>query len=185
MSESIKLRTDLKTIDLRDNNLNAHSAREIINNINSNTKNLMVSQNQIGKEGCISLTKLISEPKQTFLKNKKIYYFIFRLTEINLEDNKLTDQSIQSFLFGLKNNNSIKKLDLSKNRLTDQSAIIFKEVLKINDTLQELYLHWNQIQGEGACSILEPLQINDCLKVLDLSWNAIGFKIKIISFLLL
>lgn len=61
--------------------------------------------------------------------------------EINLEDNKMTDQQVFTLFNLLITNQILKKLNLSKNYLTNNSSIKIKDVLEKNENISELYLH--------------------------------------------
>ncbi len=101
-------------------------------------------------------------------------HFGFRLKELNLEGNKLTDFIVKDLLIALRRIKSLLKLNLSENNITQNSCLLLQQLLIENDYIDELYLHWNQINGDGGVLIAQGLELNESLKVVDLSWNALG-----------
>jgi len=69
-------------------------------------------------------------------------------------------------------NNSLTSLDLQGNRITDESIILVASSLGKTTSLQNLNLSHNKITSTGASSLVQL--VNKSLHSLDLSYNAIG-----------
>lgn len=103
------------------------------------------------------------------------FFANIRLVELNLENNKLTDEWLDPLLEAMESNKSVRKLNLSNNIITDVGAKKVARMIEFNTNLRELYIRWNKIRGVGGSDIFNGLKKSDGgLKVLDLSWNFLG-----------
>jgi len=88
------------------------------------------------------------------------------LTILDLTDNKVGDEEVNTICQSLIINTTLTKLNLSHNKIGSTGAKAISEVLKRNKTLTELNLLHNEIGIDGALSITQLLKINPSVKIL-------------------
>ena len=102
------------------------------------------------------------------------------LDRIELEDNRISDQTLESFINDLIEGGRISYLNVSKNGITDTGARSLAKLIRECPHLRLLFLHYNKILGMGGIEIAEAIEHSKSLQVLDISFNSItgtGMKI--------
>lgn len=98
---------------------------------------------------------------------------------LNLQDNKLGDDSVKALMVSMQNNSTVLKLYLDSNPFGDASCAAIGAMLAMNGTLKELGLARARIRPAGCEVISEALEntkqgSGSALERLDISWNAIA-----------
>jgi hypothetical protein len=104
-------------------------------------KHLDMSSNAIGLQGAKALARELEMTACT-------------LVELNLEHNRLGDESTIILCEALIVNSSLRRLNLSRNSIADRGAASLGTLLECHDTLVELNVSWNGISGKVSTSIL-------------------------------
>ncbi|XP_074621745.1 uncharacterized protein LOC141880193 [Acropora palmata] len=106
----------------------------------------------------------------------KKYFFLAQalrvnssLSSLDLSDNSISDEGVNSLAQALRVNTSLSSLDLSSNSIGDEGANSLAEALRVNKSLSSLDLSWNSIGAEGANSLAQALRVNKSLSSLNLS----------------
>ena len=91
-----------------------------------------------------------------------------------LELNKASIVSVESFTKAFGSNTALKKLVLKSNDIGDAGAEALAEVLSCNTFLEKLDLTENEIGNGGAKALAQAIKSNTALKKLVLKYNCIG-----------
>ena len=91
-----------------------------------------------------------------------------------LELNKASVVSVESFTKAIGSNTALKKLVLKFNDIGDAGAEALAEVLSCNTILEKLDLTENEIGNGGAKALAQAIRSNTALKKLVLKYNSIG-----------
>ena len=105
-----------------------------------------------------------------YLKNDTTTY----LYELNLPNNQITDNDLNTLAEAITINKSLQVLDISHNIISDSGISFISECLKVNKILHKLILFGNCITDEGAKSLAGAIQVNMTLKELNISKNCIS-----------
>lgn len=136
LCEFVSKSANLGKIDLSANVLGYKSCLYISNIITSCEllRNLNIKGSQIGYEGLLKLSESLINS--------------FSLKILNLSDNNLND-AIDLLVSIIEKNRSISELDLSENHLTDESFLRIVDVLKSNTTMKKINMQLNKITLKG------------------------------------
>ena len=85
------------------------------------------------------------------------------LERIELEDNRMSDQTLEMFINHLIEGGTISYLNISKNGITDEGAKSISRLIKFCPKLRLLFLHYNKIMGIGGLDIAEAIGISKSL----------------------
>ena len=96
---------------------------------------------------------------------------VLRRLDISHNHNGMSDDVVSAIADCLKNNITLQELDLSDNSLTCQQAIVMSKGFKVNKTLQILDIANNNLFDKGTVAISKSLENNIAIKVLNLSNN--------------
>ena len=181
---ALKEVTQLKVLDLDDNNITGEVAEDLANVIknNSNLRELGLRNTNLGPSATVILRALkvgiklevlilndnnmtgeVAEDIGNFIKNNS-YLKILGLGNNNL------GPSATVILQALKENSRLKSLILDGNNMTREIVEDLANVIKNNSYLQQLGLENNNL-GPSATVILQALKENSQLKVLNLNSN--------------
>jgi TPR repeat protein len=141
IAEGLKLHPLLEHISLNDNKIGFRGAAAFFTALESNKslKSLNLSGNLIGLVEAKSVAVALQ--------------FNSTLISLDLSNNNLGN-SVEAFSDALKSNNSLEKLNLSENSLDPQAINSIFAALKNNTSLKELYLE-GRGNGGGFCSIYD------------------------------
>ena len=104
------------------------------------------------------------------------------LERIELEDNRMTDQTLEMFINHLIEGGRITYLNISKNGITDVGAKSIARLISFCPKLRLLFLHYNKILGIGGLDIADAIGNSKSLQVFDISFNSItGTGMKVIK----
>ncbi|KAM3920511.1 NACHT, LRR and PYD domains-containing protein 12-like, partial [Leptodactylus fuscus] len=98
-----------------------------------------------------------------------------RIEELHLDGNLLPDTSCNQLAYGIRNNQSLKRLDLSYNNLSgphfsDLMAALSSPACRI----QELHLSSNNLPDTSCTQLASGIRNNQSMKILDLSGNRLS-----------
>ena len=117
----------------------------ILNTYNlSNLRKLDLNQNNIGKDGCITISNLLQK------EDTNLYHLLLKNTGID-------DEGVEFIATSLKHNTKLKELELDNNNITDSGAEIIAASLKHNTKLYTLHLIDNNITDRGCRALLKLL----------------------------
>ena len=182
--QALQEHSRLKVLNLSDNNLTAHVAKDLATIIknNSGLEELYLSNNSLKTSAAVILKAL---------KEKSV------LKILHLNSNLMTDEVGEDLAVAIRNNSSLEKLcignnmlglsavmilqalqkhsrlkvlNLSDNNLTAHVAEDLATIIKNNSGLEELYLHDNSLQTSAAV-ILKVIKENSLLTNLHLNNN--------------
>ena len=169
LSNSLKYKENLNSIELGSNRLTHYGTSFIFNSINnnnnllSNIRNLDLSDNKIGKNDISNLIKYIEDEKCN-LENFNIYGNL--LGDDNI---KLLCQAIGTFA-----TYRMQLINLGKNNISDSCCEILINMIGACTGLRILNLSHNHFSNKGGTQLIKKLRTHTELRVLDLSWNNIG-----------
>ncbi|XP_075139374.1 NACHT, LRR and PYD domains-containing protein 12-like [Leptodactylus fuscus] len=129
---------------------------------NQSLKKLVLSNNNLSGPHFSDLMAALSSPA-------------CRIEELDLSSNDLPDTSCTQLATGIRNNQSLKRLDLSYNRLSgphfsDLMAALSSPVCRI----EELRLASNDLPDTSCTHLASVIRNNQSLKILDLSNNRLS-----------
>lgn len=115
---------------------------------------------------------------QMWLEPVRIKEIVGGITEnmryIDLGSCHLRDQGAELLFQGLKDNQTLTRIDVAANELTQLSGHIIGEWLKKNSSVTELNISYNSFGHIGAWGISEGLKCNRTLKRLFFSYTRLG-----------
>ena len=180
--QALKENSQLKVLDLNDNNMTGQVAEDLANVIknNSGLEELYLFNNDLRSSATVILQAL-KENSQLKVLNLNINNMTGQVAEelanviknnSGLEELHLSNNDLRSsatvILQALKENSQLKVLNLSSNKMTGQVAEVLANVIKKNSRLEELYLYNNDLRS-SATVILQALKENCKLKILSMS----------------
>ena len=95
-------------------------------------------------------------------------------TKLDLSQNRISNNGVESLRKCIKNNKSIVELNISRNRISNNGLRTIAISLQGNHTLQKLDISYNNISNDGAIAIAECLKNNNTLQVLNMSYNLVS-----------
>ena len=184
---ALKTNTSLKELKFIGNYIPYNLLEDIIDSIASNENNNITKitfkrtfreiEKKITDEQQVKLSNLISKlfySEQTNSEGK--LYNPFKLTELCLSSNGITDIMLEQSFIPLKNNNSLITLDLSSNLIKTEGIKLISDALETNTTLTELNLSYNKIYSEGLIILSNLLKVNHILLNLNLAGSGVAFN---------
>ena len=156
LSESLKINSSLKLIDLSYNLIESKGAKFLCESlkINSSLKNVDLSCNSLRSEGL----KYLSD---SFLFNST-------LEEINLGSNSIGAEGIKFLSESLKINSNLKRLLLFENKSGSEGIKYISESLKSNSSLKEIDVAHNGVdKKEDFIEFYECLKSNRSLEIVS------------------
>lgn len=135
----------------------------IQNALNSNyflLRELDFSGNNLIADVCTPLSAYLANPS-------------CRLEILNLSQNNIGKNGIDTLSIGINSNVTLKTLNLNYNHIGNASAKVISDILKQNSSIKELFLEGNDIETSGAQLIAESLHNNTTIEVLKLGKNRI------------
>ena len=150
----------LETLELSNNNITREVAENLASMIenNSNLKMLGLGNNELGPSAVVILQSL---------------KHISKLTHLNLDNNKMTEQVAEDLADVMRNNSGLEMLLLSKNNL-NFSALVILQALKHHSKLKIISLSNNNITGQVAEHLAAIIKNNSQLEQLYLANNKLG-----------
>ncbi|XP_040188016.1 NACHT, LRR and PYD domains-containing protein 12-like [Rana temporaria] len=93
-----------------------------------------------------------------------------RIEKIDLTSNHLTDSACPHLASGIRNNQTLRKLDLSTNNLEGPH---FRDLMEALTTsrIEELHLDSNHLEDSSCPHLASGIRNNQTLRTLSLSWN--------------
>ncbi|PIO24183.1 hypothetical protein AB205_0216880, partial [Aquarana catesbeiana] len=93
-----------------------------------------------------------------------------RIEELQLRYNDLTDSSCPHLASGIRNNQTLRRLDLSENNL---GGTYFSDLMEALTTsrIEELHLYKNHLSDSSCPHLASGIRTNQTLRTLDLSEN--------------
>ena len=158
--EVLKTNNILKTLNLGNNTIGDEATKALVD---TKLTKLYLYNNNISSEGAIALAEVLG-------KNK-----LLRTLDIGGNYN-MGLEGIKAFAKALITNTTLTELNLSDNKISDEGGKALAEALKINTTLTTLIILKNFISNEGAKAIAEVLKTNTTLTKIDLGENHIGVE---------
>ena len=98
------------------------------------------------------------------------------LQELNISDNRISDDGAITFSECLKTNTALIELNMSETCITRKGASVIAEAIQLNTALQKLNISNNRISDDGAIAFSKCLKTNTILIELDISGNHITCK---------
>ena len=162
--------------------------------LNTDLRELDISMNKIGNEGCEYISMLISGGYDGFCTIMKFdlseneitttgvgkLFAALRINSqvkhMNLEKNLLGKGLSQNLLQFLMENIALESLNLNSCELSAEGLVGLAEGLAKNNGIKQLYLNNNQIIDKGAEIVAFALAKNKVIKLIDLSSNKIRDK---------
>ena len=156
--QALQEKARLKVLNLGDNNLTAHVAKDLASVMynNPNLKILNLRNNMLGSSAGKVLQGLVKTSK---------------LKVLNLISNNLTKEVSQDLAVVINNNSGLQTLCLSDNDLRS-SAIIILQALKLNSQLSTLYLS-NCLSESTAFELVSVIRSNPFISQLWLGDNTL------------
>lgn len=188
LADGLSSNTSLVSIDLSNNGIAGRCIESLSKAIiKSELKDLNLSNNKIGDEGCEFIGNMIVGAYDSGCP----------LVKLNLSTNNITSKGCAKLFHSLRMNNTIKYFNASGNHfnqglslyfssfLSDNCALVtlnlsgcslkpealenVHEGLSKNKKLENLILSCNKIEDEGLKNLASGLTKNQCLKLIDLS----------------
>jgi Leucine-rich repeat (LRR) protein len=153
-----------------------NSTRVIINGNNLTDKGAMCLIGAIKddlQELNLAMNPKISKKSYDLLADR-IKTDFGNLTILDLQSNKIGDDSASLICDELCQLRGLSVLNLSHNHLTDACAKYISELLIYSKHLGTLILSWNKFKIDGAVELAEVIKDNENLRILDLSFNSLG-----------
>ena len=169
--------TTLKELNLSHNSISIKGATAIGESLKYNTtlQHLKIPWNNQFVDTCYSALDLSQKGMQIvdiqiltkiLLNNKTVI-------ELNLSQNKISDDGALCISECIKNNVSLRKIDLSTNRISNLGLRRIASALCINQILQKFDISHNNISDDGAVAVSECLK-NNTLIELNMSYNEVS-----------
>ncbi|EKX52994.1 hypothetical protein GUITHDRAFT_61327, partial [Guillardia theta CCMP2712] len=95
------------------------------------------------------------------------------LKHLDMSSNHLGDRGVE-YLSQILHTCYLEELNLSNNRISNNGACFLANALRGNLTLKILDLSWNHILQQGSVSLFQSLEENLCIEEFSLNWNYIG-----------
>ena len=182
--QALKRNSNLKTLNLNDNNMTGKVVYDLADVIANNTslEVLCLGGNNLQSSASVILQALkgVSNVKVLDLSDNNMSEEVasdladviknnVRLEELHLFNNELQSCCIV-ILQALKRNSNLKTLNLNDNNMTGKVVYDLADVIANNTSLEGLYLRGNNLQSSAGV-ILQALKGVSNVKVLDLSDN--------------
>jgi len=132
--------SSVKRLELENCNITNISALDTYNI--PNLQKLDLNQNNIGREGCITISNLLQK------EDTNLYHLLLKNTGID-------DEGVEFIATSLKDSTKLKELELDDNNITDRGAEIIAASLKHNTTLERLSLENSNITDRGNKAFLK------------------------------
>ena len=144
----------------------------VVNLITSLTKfstitEMYLAHTGIGLEDCKALSELLATSK---------YIKVLDIGNEELDNPRLSPDSIHLIIDGLSHNTSLEKLDICVSNFSSENVLHLASVLRANARLKELDIRYCNIQSSGSVHLAKALEENTTtqLQTLVLSGNPIG-----------
>ena len=169
LSNSLKYKENLNSIELASNRLTHYGTSYIFKSINDNQglistiRNLDLSDNKIGRNDITNIIKYIEDEK-------------CNLENFNIFGNLLGDENIKKLGEALAQFASYRMqlINFGKNNISDICCPILVDMIKSCTGLRIFNLSHNKLTNKGGTLIMKQLRTHTELRVLDLAWNNIG-----------
>jgi len=148
-------------VNISDNRLSKNGTQLIIKELSRNVKVLNASLNSFDKKAANTLGEFVQ-------------YKAKELQILNMQNTNLGAAGTIELCSQTSGHLRLSEVNLSNNKITDQACDSIASMIAESKGLQFLSLHWNMISGEGGAKIMAACIKNPGFKVLDLSWNALG-----------
>ena len=161
IAAAISYNTELKEIDISENNFVTASIRKIMKALQGidTLKKLCLSSNNITGEAADDIAAAISSN--------------IKLQEIYISENYLLTAGVRKIMKALQGINTLRKLCLNNNNITGEVADDIAAVVSFNTSLQEIDISRNDLQTKGIMKIVKALQQTYGVTKLCLSNNNI------------
>lgn len=157
----------LNSLDLSNNMLGGKSIEKLAVAItNCELKELNISINKIGNEGCEFVALMICGGKKKYCE----------LVKLDISNNEITTLGLSKIFAAMRINSQLVYLNLKKNDFSKGLSGNLNQFLVENSSLENLDLSWCSVACEGLFGIADGLAKNAGLRVLNLSNNLISDK---------
>ncbi|XP_077320196.1 NACHT, LRR and PYD domains-containing protein 3-like isoform X1 [Lithobates pipiens] len=174
----------LRTLNLSGNNLEGPHFRDLMEALTTTRiEQLDLSYNHLTDSSCPHLASAIRNNRtlrtlNLSKNNLKGPHFrdlmaaltTSRIEELQLSSNHLTDSSCPHLASGIRNNQTLRRLDLSKNNLDGPHFRDLMEALT-KSRIEELLLKNNELTDSSCPHLASGIRNNQTLRTLDLSGN--------------
>ncbi|XP_056401116.1 ribonuclease inhibitor-like, partial [Hyla sarda] len=190
LASVIRNNPSLKKLVLSDNNLYGPHFIDLVDALSSpdcRIEELHLDRNDLPDTSCTQLAFGIRENqflRKLVLSSNHLYgpHFIdlmdalgspaCRIEELHLDRNYLQDTSCTQLALGIRENQTLKRLDLSTNNLYGPHFSDLMDALSSPDCrIEELHLAENDLQDTSCTQLAFGMSDNQSLKILDLSYN--------------
>ena len=133
----------------------------------STIRELYLAHTGIGFEDCKALSELLATSK---------YIQVLDIGNEELDNPRLSPDSIHLIIDGLSHNTSLEKLNMSGSNFSSENVLHLASVLRANARLKELDIRYCNIQSSDSVHLAKALEENTTtqLQTLVLSGNPIG-----------
>ena len=169
LSKHTDLLQHLEYLNLGGNSIGEGSAVNLITSLFSTIKELNLQCTDIGFDDCKALSELLATSKYIEVLNISVQ-------EEELEDVRLSSDSVQSVVDGLCHNTSLEKLYMRGSNFSSENMHHLASVLKVNSMLKELDIACCNILSSDFIHLAKALEENltTKLQTLWLWGNPIG-----------
>ncbi|PIO33630.1 hypothetical protein AB205_0134610, partial [Aquarana catesbeiana] len=184
LASGIRNNQTMRTLDLSHNNLQGPHFRDLMEALTtSQIEELHLYDKHLTDSSCPHLASAIRN-NQTLrildlsMNNVEGPYFrdlmealtTSRIEELHLDRNHLTHSSCPHLTSGIRNNQTLRKLNLNENNLEGPHFSDFMAALTTSQ-IEELHLSDNHLTDSSCPHLASGIRNNQTLRTLDLSWN--------------
>ena len=171
LSKHTDLLQHLEYLNLAGNSTGEGGAVNLITSLFSTIKELHLQCTDIGFDDCKALRELLASSKYIQVLNISVH-------EEELEDVRLSPDSVQLIVDGLFHNTSLEKLYMRGSKFSSENMHHLASVLRVNSRLKELDIACCNIQSSDSVHLAKALEekLTTQLQTLWLWGNPIGLE---------